>query len=78
MIPSTQATQPAPPSGGGPNANPLDLFPQVRTFLRHINHLEVKEILTEENLTRWLAFLFYFFGARVSQIWGVQMQVLAP
>lgn len=49
--PPTQASQPvapAVPSGGGPNANPLDLFPQV-------------EIIIIDQLIYFSKFIIYFW-----------------
>lgn len=71
--PSSQATQPAvPPSG--PNANPLDLFPQVR--IRIILRNQLKKASEVLNLKKDV-YCLLFLGVRVFQIWVLMQQVLA-
>jgi len=59
-----QTAQPAPVTSAGPNANPLDLFPQVAITL----------FIIEENETFWVVHLT--LCNRVSLTWVLVLLVL--
>lgn len=40
-VQASGAAAPAVPSGGGPNANPLDLFPQVRSIYALLDYVVI-------------------------------------